>query len=135
MLPTTSILEIKRQIAKKFKVSPDTQKLLYIGRTLLDEQKIENYPNIKDGSKLNLIVKKPDGLYESSLKHFKKCGMTEADAKSAANRLLIVVQEKFSKFSWDDLERLSQDCLLDINSENLSERSISDGDLCLSLIN
>ncbi|KAJ0179678.1 hypothetical protein K1T71_004269 [Dendrolimus kikuchii] len=126
VLPTTCILEIKHHIAKVFKISPEEQKLLFLGRTLLDDQIIQNYPNIKNGSKLNLVVKKRDGLYEASIKHFKMCGMTESEAQTAAKRLLIVVQEKFNKMSWDDIERLAQDCIIDRTSEKLSQRTLSE---------
>lgn len=87
--------------------------MLLLGRTLADEQTVGSYPAIKDGTKLNLVVKKPEGLFEASVKHFKKCGMTETESRNAANRLLKIVEEKFNKLSMDDIERLSLDCMLD----------------------
>ncbi|XP_028158351.1 ubiquitin-like protein 4A [Ostrinia furnacalis] len=113
VLPTTCISEIKRQISEKLKIPVEEQKLLLLGRTLTDEQTVQSYPTIKDGSKLNLVVKKPDGLYEASIKYFKKLGMSDAEAVNKAHRLLKVVQDKFNKLSWDDIDRLSMDCLLD----------------------
>lgn len=91
----------------------EEQKLLLLGRTLVDEQTVQSYPTIKDGTKLNLVVKKPEGLHEVSVKHFKKMGMNESEATNAANRLIKIVQDKFNKLSWDDIDRLSLDCLLD----------------------
>lgn len=105
MLPTTSISEIKREVAGKLSIPVEEQKLLLLGRTLADEQTVQSYPTIKDGTKLNLVVKKPDGLHEASLKYFKKLGMTDKEATNAANRLLKIVQDKFNKLSWDDIDR------------------------------
>lgn len=113
VLPTTSIFEIKREVAGKLAIPVEEQKLLLLGRTLADEQTIESYPTIKDGTKLNLVVKKPDGLFEASMKYFKKLGMTDKEATNAANKLLKIVEDKFNKLSWDDIDRLSMDCLLE----------------------
>lgn len=84
----------------------------------MDDQTIQSYSAIKDGSKLNLVVKKPESLYDVSLKHFKKCGMSETEAINTTKRFLKIVQEKFNKLSWDDIERLSMDCMIDVNGEN-----------------
>ncbi|KAM3961627.1 ubiquitin-like protein 4A [Aphomia sociella] len=113
VLPTTHISEIKHQIFDKLRIPVEEQKLLLLGRTLADEQTVQSYPSIKDGTKLNLVVKKPDGLYEVSLKYFKRLGMSDVEAVNTANRLLKIVQDKFNKLSWDDIDRLSLDCLLD----------------------
>ncbi|KAG7299848.1 hypothetical protein JYU34_016868 [Plutella xylostella] len=110
--PTTVILEMKKEIAIKLGIPIQEQKLLLLGRTLADEQSVQSYPSIKDGTKLNLVVKKPDGLLEVSQKHFKKAGMSDAEATSAAQRLIKVVEEKFNKLSWDDIDRLAQDCIV-----------------------
>lgn len=118
MLPTTYISEVKRQIASKLNIPVEEQKLLLLGRTLADEQMVQAYPTIKEGTKLNLIVKKPDGLFEVSIKYFKKMGMSQVEAVNAANRLLKIVQAKFNKLSWDDIDRLSLDCLLDESGQS-----------------
>ncbi|XP_021187974.3 ubiquitin-like protein 4A-B [Helicoverpa armigera] len=121
VFPTTHIYEIKRQVAEQLNIPVEEQKLLLLGRTLVDEQTVESYPTIKDGTKLNLVVKKPDTLQEASAKYFKKMyGMTDAEAKAAGNRLVKLVQEKFSKLSWDDVDRLSLDCMLDENGQSRS---------------
>lgn len=118
VLPTTTIYKIKKDVAVKLNIPVEEQKLLHLGRNLVDEQTIQSYPAIKEGSKINLVVKKPEGLYEVSLKHFRKCGMSETEAISTAKRFLKIVQEKFNKLSWDDIERLSLDCMMDENGEN-----------------
>ncbi|CAG9784813.1 unnamed protein product [Diatraea saccharalis] len=118
VLPTTCISEIKRQICEQLHIPVEEQKLLLLGRTLADEHTVQSYPSIKDGTKLNLIVKKPEGLYEVSVRYFKKSGMSDAEAASTANRLLKVVQDKFNKLSWDDIDRLCLDCLLDESGQS-----------------
>lgn len=99
------------------KIPREEQRLLVSGRTLADQNTVETYPAIKDGSKLNLIIKKPEGLYEVCIKYFKKTGMSEAEATNSAARFLKIVDDKFDKLSWDDIERLSMDCLLDESGE------------------
>ncbi|CAD0198058.1 unnamed protein product [Chrysodeixis includens] len=120
VLPSTYISEIKQMISEKLEIPVEEQKLLLLGRTLVDEQMVEGYPAIKDGTKLNLVVKKPDGLLEISMKHFKRVGLSDADATCAAKRLLKIIEDKFSKLSWDDVERLSLDCLIDETGQSQS---------------
>lgn len=47
------------------------------------------------------------------MKYFKKNGMSDLDARNSANQLLRIVEEKINKLSWDDIERLCLDCMLD----------------------
>lgn len=126
--PTTSILDIKRQISRRIKIPPDQQKLLLLGRTLADDQNVQAYPNLKDGTRLNLIVKRPENLFQASVKYFKSCGLSEAEAVSKANRFLNVIQEKFCRLSWDDIDRLSLDCMRDMNGHKRSSHLSSDSD-------
>ncbi|CAH2075596.1 unnamed protein product, partial [Iphiclides podalirius] len=130
--PDTRIIAIKQQVFKKLGISVEQQKLLLLGRTLNDEQTVASYPSIKDGTKLNLVVKKPEGLYEVSLKYFKKQGMNDSDAANSANRLLKIIQSKFNKLSWDDVEKLSLDCLMDIKGQHrpVVEKDTDSEDMC-----
>lgn len=91
----------------------EEQTLLLLGRTLADDHTVDAYPSIKEGSKLNLVVKKPEGLFEASIKYFKKNGMSEVDARNATNQLLKIIEEKMNKLSWDDIERLCLDCMME----------------------
>ncbi|XP_013201077.1 ubiquitin-like protein 4A [Amyelois transitella] len=116
-LPTTSILDVKRLIYSHLQIPIEEQKLLLLGRTLADDQTVQAYP-IKDGTKLNLVVKKPEGLREAAVKYFKSLGMTDGESVNATNRLLKIAQEKFNKLSWDDIDRLSMDCLLDESGQS-----------------
>ncbi|KPJ14914.1 Ubiquitin-like protein 4A [Papilio machaon] len=162
ILPTTTITEIKKQVSEKLGIPVQEQKLLLVGRTLADDQTVAGYPTIKDGSKINLVVKKPEGqiinteeplkkpeeqaktpevpakkldrplkklrasiknpeatesnpegLYQVSKKMFKKQGMNDTEAANTANKLLRVVEDKFNQMSWDDIDKLCLDCLMD----------------------
>ncbi|KAI5643990.1 ubiquitin family domain-containing protein [Phthorimaea operculella] len=115
--PSTSIADIKRQIAAQLKIPAEDQKLLLLGRTLADEQTVESYPTIKEGTKLNLVVKKPESLFEAATRHFKTVGMTEKEATDAANKFLKIVETKIYQMSWDDIDRLCYNCLLEENGE------------------
>ncbi|CAK1552798.1 unnamed protein product [Leptosia nina] len=109
---STKVIDIKRNIALKHKISVCSQKLLYMGRALADEQPISSYPSIKDGTKLHLLVRKAEGLLEGSAKFFREKGMPDDQAKSTAKRLVQITEEKFNKMSWDDIERLATDILM-----------------------
>ncbi|XP_023940269.1 ubiquitin-like protein 4A-B [Bicyclus anynana] len=111
--PTTKILDIKHQIAIKLRIPVEEQKLLLLGRALTDDHYVESYPSIKNGTKLNLVVKKPDGLLEVATRYFKKTGISETEARVKANAFIKVLEENFNKLSWDDIERLSLDCMQD----------------------
>lgn len=111
--PVTLISEIKLGVAEKLGIPINEQKLLLLGRTLSDEQTVGSYLTIKEGTKLNLVVMKPDGPFEASVKYFKGIGMNDAQAVSASNELLKVLEEKIYKMSWDDLDRLCYDILLE----------------------
>ncbi|XP_068630468.1 ubiquitin-ribosomal protein eL40 fusion protein [Battus philenor] len=113
VLPTTTIIDIKKKIFRQLKIPVDQQKLLLLGRALADDKTVSFYPNIKEDTKLNLVVKKPEGLYEVSVKLFKRRGMNDLEAASSADRVLQVIKEKFYKMSWDDVDKLCYDCLLD----------------------
>ncbi|CAF4746662.1 unnamed protein product [Pieris macdunnoughi] len=108
--PSTKIIDIKRDIAIKGKQKVSTQKLLYMGRALLDHETISKYPNIKDGAKIHLLIIKPEGL-EAAARYFKEKGMSDEKANRLGNRLQVVAKETFNKMSWDDIERLALNIL------------------------
>lgn len=54
----TTVLELKKKIQLETQHSVDQQTLVLVGKTLLDEKPLSFYPNIKDGTKINLVIKK-----------------------------------------------------------------------------
>lgn len=59
---TATILDIKKQIQNDMKVPVSQQTLVLVGKTLIDDKPLTFYPTIKDGTKLNLVIKKPEAL-------------------------------------------------------------------------
>ncbi|XP_045523793.1 uncharacterized protein LOC123713938 [Pieris brassicae] len=108
--PSTKIIDIKRSLALKCNLRVSTQKLLHMGRALLDDETISTYPNIKDGAKIHLLMIKPEGL-EGAARYFREKGMSEEKANRLGNRLQQIAKETFNKMSWDDIERLALNIL------------------------
>ncbi|EDW44660.1 ubiquitin-like protein 4A [Drosophila sechellia] len=103
--PTSTILEVKHQIEAELQISAANQKLLLLGRPLNNEQTIASYPNIKEGTKLNLVVIKPC-LRDSILRGFRK-HYSELLAERMTNEFMADFERKINELSLDDLERLS----------------------------
>ena len=108
--PATKILEIKQKIEKSMKIPVGNQKLLLLGRTLNDEQSIASYQNIKDGSKLNLIAMKPDGLRDVIHRSFRRF-YNEQQAERLTTEFISDFEKKISLLSLDDIERLADSLL------------------------
>lgn len=66
------IAELKQIISKSTKVPASQLTLLHVGKTLLDDKLIDTYPTIKDGTKLNLVIKKPEPLNDVLIKFLSK---------------------------------------------------------------
>ncbi|KAL3851909.1 hypothetical protein ACJMK2_015604 [Sinanodonta woodiana] len=64
--PSHSILEVKTLLQDQVAIPVEQQKLVFQGRILSDEKRLEYY-KILDGSKLFLVLKKPDGSPSSSV--------------------------------------------------------------------
>ncbi|XP_017113844.1 ubiquitin-like protein 4A [Drosophila elegans] len=103
--PTSTILEVKQQIEAELQISAANQKLLLLGRPLSNEQIIASYPNIKEGTKLNLVVMKPS-LRDSILRGFRK-HYPENLAERLTNEFMADFERKINEQSLDDLERLA----------------------------
>lgn len=98
---------------------------------ILDENPLSFYPGIKDGSKLNLVVKKCDSSEDKT--PAQKCGATllreaaskvlkhyytESETDSIVNELIKDLRNKVNNLSFDDLERLATALLQD--QENIA---------------
>lgn len=112
-----TVKDLKKQVAEKLLIPVEDQKLLFNGRALVDDLTVQSYP-FKEGSKLNLIaqakkIEKAVGLYEVTYRTFKKLGLSDAEASVKSKRYIQVIEERFKKYSWDDIERLAEDCMRD----------------------
>lgn len=124
-----TVEQLKADIEAKLKLGRTEQKLLYKGKTLQDGTCLSAY-QLKDGSKLNLILKREAGtptpgsgpaskpcgkeeegvgtleeeLYKSLRKHFK----SDIDTKTVVNEILKIYHQKLASLSLDDIERISK---------------------------
>ncbi|EDV42954.1 uncharacterized protein Dana_GF18244 [Drosophila ananassae] len=105
VLPTSTILEVKQQIEGELQISAANQKLLLMGRPLNNDQTIASYPNIKQGTKLNLVVMKPC-LRDSILRGFRK-HFPEQQSERLTNEFMADFERKLTEQSLDDLERFA----------------------------
>lgn len=87
------------------KIPPSHQKLIQVGRTLLDTKTIGSY-DIKEGSKLTLVLKTPDTLKDAIYKQFRKY-FNEKQSEKLTNDFMDHVQENIKGLSLDDIERLA----------------------------
>ncbi|KAH8265197.1 hypothetical protein KR038_000288 [Drosophila bunnanda] len=103
--PTSTILEVKLQIERELQISAANQTLLLLGRPLNNEQTISSYPNIKEGTKLNLMVTKPclrDSIQRGFRKHY-----SQQQAERLTNEFMTDFEKKLNEQSLDDLERFA----------------------------
>ncbi|KAK9754712.1 Ubiquitin family [Popillia japonica] len=109
---TTKIIDIKKQIEGNLKVPVAQQTLVLLGKTLLDENTIGFYPKIKDGTKLHLVIKKPESL-NAVLTRFLRSYYSEEQTKLIMDQFMKDFQTKVNSLSLDDLERIATSYLSD----------------------
>jgi len=129
----TRVQEVKEQLDKLVSVPPAQQKLLLTGRPLADDKCISDYPSVKEGTRLNLIVNTKGEATtlskKTAVKADKKTGepdlsiLREAAYKflrdfyseSETQRIVEEFGKEFlrsvSTLSLDDYERIATSCL------------------------
>ncbi|XP_055614006.1 uncharacterized protein LOC129760384 [Uranotaenia lowii] len=105
-----TILGIKQELERKSMIPVEHQKLLLIGKTLSDDKTVASYGNIKDGTKLTLVVKKPDPLKDVIYRQFKKYYQEEQSQK-LTQEFMKDFDSKIHQLSLDDLEKIAADML------------------------
>ncbi|XP_055907113.1 ubiquitin-like protein 4A [Eupeodes corollae] len=108
--PETTVLEMKQQISQILDIPVVHQKIVHLGRSLVDENTISTYPTIKDGTKLNLAVKKPDPLKEVIYRSFRKYYNDEHSEK-LTKEFMKDFEAKLRQLSLDDIEKLAENML------------------------
>ena len=103
--PEETVLELKQKIEKQMKIPVSHQKIIQVGRTLLDNKTIESY-GIKEGAKLTLVTKTPDSLKEAIYKQFRKY-FNEKQSEKLTNDFMDLSKERLKYLSLDDIERLA----------------------------
>lgn len=96
---------MKQKIESKMGIPVSHQKLIQVGRTLLDNKTVGSY-DIKEASKLTLVMKQPDSLKDSIYKQFRK-HFNEKQSEKLTNDFMDHVQERTRYLSMDDIERLA----------------------------
>ncbi|XP_011301897.1 ubiquitin-like protein 4A [Fopius arisanus] len=128
--PTATVLELKNRVRELLGVDVPQQKLLLTGKALADENPLSFYPGIKDGIKLNLVVKKSSQgpsdepqvtkcgtvLLRESVTKILKHYYSESETESIVNELIKDLRNKVNSLSFDDLERLATALIQDQES-------------------
>lgn len=83
-----------------------SQKLLIMGHTLKDEKTLSAYPNIKDGTKINLFVKREERLHGIISRQFRKYYADQVSER-LTKEFIKDFERKLAAFSLEDIERLS----------------------------
>lgn len=101
-----NVLDLKKEIYKKLNVPVPRQKILFVGRTLADEKSLDAYPQIKNGSKLTIVIKEPEPLKDVICKIFKKY-YSEDQSEAMAKDFMIDFEKRLNQLSLDDIERMA----------------------------
>lgn len=96
---------MKIKIEKNMKIPVSHQKLIQVGRTLLDNKTVGSY-DIRDESKITLVMKQPDSLKDAIYKGFRKY-FNEKQSEKLTNDFMDLSQERIKYLSLDDIERLA----------------------------
>lgn len=82
------------------------QKILSVGRTLVDDKAITSYNTIKNGAKLTVVIKEPEPLKDVMQKIFKKF-YTEEQSEALTKDFMLDFSKRMDQLSLDDIERLA----------------------------
>lgn len=110
----TKISDVKKKIETELKVPISQQTLVLLGKTLVDDKTIGFYPKIKEGTKLHLVVKKPESL-PIVLGRFLRNYYTEEQCDLILDQFMKDFYIKVDSLSLDDLERIGTSYLNDEN--------------------
>ncbi|XP_078041579.1 ubiquitin-like protein 4A [Augochlora pura] len=128
IMPSDTVLQLKQKISDLLHIEVPQQKLLHTGKTLADTNPLSFYPDIKDGSKLNLLVikaeegpskgKTPAGKtgrkdLRDEISRVLRLYYSEHETESIVNELMKDLENKVNNLSYDDLERLATALLQD----------------------
>lgn len=102
----TKISEVKRIVQEQMRVPVSLQTLVFNGRVLHDDKTIGFYPQIKEGTKLYMALRKPEPL-DVALKRFLCQYYNEEQTKQIIDYFMIDFYEQVSNLSLEDLERIA----------------------------
>ncbi|XP_044758811.1 ubiquitin-like protein 4A [Coccinella septempunctata] len=102
----TTIAELKKKIETDINIPAPQQTLVLSGKTLQDDKPLSFYPNIQDGTKLYVAVKKQETLY-AILGKFLRQYYTEEQCKMIVEEFMRNFNTRVKNLSLDDLERIA----------------------------
>lgn len=103
----STVLEVKKKIHAQCETPVSKQRLLFLGKTLIDEKQLAEYPTIKDDSKIYLVVKTPDSLVVALQKFF-KLHFPQSVADKHTTTVHADLLKQIDNMSLDDIERLAK---------------------------
>ncbi|KAJ8953547.1 hypothetical protein NQ318_002967 [Aromia moschata] len=103
----TTILEVKKLVEKDIKIPAAQQTLVLLGKTLQDDKCVQDYPKIKDGTKLFVAIKKQESL-NTVLNRFLKKYYSDDQCKLIVDEFMRNFHSKVESLSLDDLERIAK---------------------------
>lgn len=104
---TTTITDLKTKIEADLNIPVGQQTLVLFGKPLQDDKTVGFYPNLKDGTKLYVAVKKPDTL-NAALTRFLRQYYSEQQCTLIVEEFMRDFQSKVKNLSLDDLERIAK---------------------------
>lgn len=111
----TTIVEVKKMVEKQMRVPVALQTLVLNGKILHDDKTIGFYPQIKEGTKLYVAVRKPDPL-DSALERLLRQYYNEEQTKKIVECFMKDFREQVASLSLDDLERIA---ISDLHNESI----------------
>lgn len=106
MADSITVLELKKEIAKALNVPVPRQKILLVGRALVDDKTLDSYPTIKEGTKLTVVIKEPEALKDVMQKIFKKF-YSDEQSETLAKDFMVDFEKRLDQLSLDDIERMA----------------------------
>lgn len=101
-----TILNLKKEISVSLNIPVQRQKILHVGRTLVDEKSLVDYPTIKNGAKLTVVIKEPELLKDVICKLFKK-NYSEEQSEALTKELVLDFENRLNQMCLDDIERMA----------------------------
>lgn len=102
----TRIADLKKKVEKDLKIPISQQTLIVMGSPLQEDKTIGDYPKIKEGTKLYVVVKKAESLPVALGKLFKKY-YSEEQSLMLVDEFMKDFQSKVANLSLDDLEGMA----------------------------
>jgi len=106
----TTVKELKSHVFNSLNVPVNQQKLLLTGKPLADDKCIMDYPSIKDGTKLNLVIKKgseDESVLRAAVVNFLRTKFTETDTQKIAEEFMKEFYRSMATLNLEDIERIA----------------------------